>query len=165
MFAGFAYGANKHGIESFYEANFGELAVAMGTFLLAYFTFDLVHTEIIESKIERRALRIKEQIKGFYSPLIGIMTEKREDEFESILNMPFVKEKYMLLASEGLREKIGYYFKNLKYKNSVFLKDLRLKTSSINAEKYVSDELKKIKDTINDDFSFLIEEYNELTEK
>jgi len=161
MFFGFVYGANKHGIENFYEANFGELAVAMGTYLLALFTFDLVHTEIEESRTARKLSRIKEQMKEFYSPLIGIMTEKEEDEFRDVLNMPLVKGNYTFLASEELREKLVEYFKNLRYRDSVFLRDLRLKVGSEDTEKYVSDKLSNIRDTINEDFTILIEKYNE----
>jgi len=134
-----------------------DLLVAIGTGALAVFTFYLARTEIEEGKKERRRLRLEKQLQGLYSPLThkieNIERIKQyavydiKDNLQSHFNefTPVIA----FLASENLKEKIAKLYK----------KDFEL--SSVDWSRYID----QIAEIIREDFSSLIEEYNELTKK
>lgn len=141
------------GIELFCSEVFGEYAVAVGTILLALFTYVLAHGETEKSRKERRRLRLKEQLEKFYSPLMGeigyffnedISPKEKIRHFYSIISLYKIKSIFEFLASNDLREELRMYFVGGK----------------IDIE-----EINNLRDIIYDDFKSLSEEYSELTEK
>lgn len=135
-----------------------DLFVAFGTGALAVVTYYLARTGIEEGKKERRRLRLKEKLQDLYSPLIP-----KIENIESIklsLDRSNIKRRIgsyfngftpviEFLASEDLKEKVAKLFKE----------DFELSSAEWNI--YID----KIAEIIRDDFSSLIEEYNELTKK
>lgn len=136
---------------------FGGASIGLGTALLAYFTARLAQATINEGKMERRRLRIKEKLEGFYSPLVheieNIERIKQCTVYDMKNNLQSQFKEFTpviaFLASENLKEKIAKLYK----------KDFEL--SSADWNRYID----KITEIIREDFSSLIEEYNELTKK
>lgn len=142
-------------LSDFHEAsviNFGEFSVAIGTLLLAAFTFQLAVTEVEESQNERKRLRLKEQLEGFYSllmPYIDDFNDQRTrgvflHEKQGLMNN--VQSKYEFLASPKLRE----LFRRFYDRND--------------CNKNWAEIINSIHDTILEDFHKFTEEYNKLTE-
>jgi len=152
--------------------NFGEFSVALGTIILALFTYQLASTEIEESKKERRRLRIQEQLENFYSQLRAEMesfldryrtVNDLHKGFEDTLFRLGIKGKYEFLALENLKEQFREYYKNLQV-NSVFLQRYRTKEGNNMTDTYIAEKIGEIRKTIIEDYDSLIEEYNELTQ-
>ena len=141
--------------ESF-DFSFGELAVALGTLLLALYTHYLGVTDQKESQTERRRLRIKERLEGLYSPLAGIMVFFNTEDSYLILKQPMHKfftdteilRNYEYLASDELIELLREYFNH----------DERHFT-----EPRWTVWQRSMRERIDFDFNELLEEYNQLS--
>jgi hypothetical protein len=116
--------------QDFWKANIGEILVGLGTILLAFFTSLLTTaTEregkkqrkmiIEEAQTERQRLRLKEQLEGLYSPLIGLGTNFEKPEFHSVYykhpvrtTMGNIRSVYSYLASNALKDLLDLYYNN-----------------------------------------------------
>ena len=150
------------GLERFYVEVFGEFAVAIGTIILAFFTFVLANNETIERRNERRRLRLKERLENFYSPLMGYIHKFHDlglhakDTDISIL-MSSLKTKYVFYASSTLQEELKEYYKLIEVWNE-----------SVVTSSYYQKWEKMIKGIINiisEDYEIFFKEYKDLTEK
>lgn len=158
-----------HGVENIFETSFGEISVAVGTILLAFFTMELAYGEVKDNREmrqlmieeaynERRRLRIKEQLEGLYSFLIAHRDLFVEGDYEHTKGVdidPFmakylIKGKYEFLASQKLKLLFREYFK--------------LSPSDIQMDRDNWIRLmNEIRNCIDVDFHYLIQEYNDLT--
>lgn len=132
----------------------GDLFVGLATVVLACATFSLVWEEIDASKKERRRLRLKEQLEGLYSPLIGL-----GDQFENPMlhstshpnpvhtTMENIRSVYSYLASGALKNKFDLYYKI--YYNPNHMPN--------------SDELKSLRKLITDDYESISRKYQKVT--
>ena len=142
-----------------------DMFVAFGTVLLALFTYTLASGEtassaemrelmINEARMERRRLRIKEQLEGLYSPLMAELESMTNQgshyrpDAQLFLLMSQLKSKYEYLADSDLKEQLrDYYNTNL---------------SEVSPERW-----ENMVDVLRDAIAFghlsLIEEYDALT--
>ncbi len=133
------------------EITFGELAVAFGTLLLAYYTYLLGFNDVLESRKERKRLRLKEQLEGFYALLMPYIDDfndqtTREGFYRGKQDlMDRIQSKYEFLASPKLRELFRRFYDRTDY--------IYNWTEIINS----------IHDTILEDFQAFTEEYNRLS--
>lgn len=114
----------------------GELAIGLGTFVLAYATIILTLNETNEGRInreqdkdlaekDRRRMRLKEQLEGLYSPLMSIKETDfltyqyhRDKEPEKggpsehyvHKKMAEIKSKYNFLATDQLKISLAVYY-------------------------------------------------------
>lgn len=157
VFIGFLANIISNPIEAT-KINFGEFSVALGTILLAIFTYQLALTEVEESRKERRRLRVREQLKEFYAPLIA-----KKDVIEIIRTYEVkVSHSHLIEIFDEFRPMLEF----------LALRDLKDKIPELytkDFEEYSSEDWKKYFDELIDciyrNFNSLIEEYNELTKK
>jgi len=142
-----------------------DMFVAIGTVILALFTWKLALTETEESKQtrqimieearkERRRLRLKEQLEGLYSPLmsfIDLIDDKEQHRYKDGDIMPMMhglRSKFEYLAEPHLKEILReYYNTNLSLLSDTEWQDLA----------------SRLRDGIGIGHSRLIDEYNDLT--
>jgi hypothetical protein len=96
----------------------GDLYVGTATVILAAVTFTLVWGEIDSSKKERRRERLKEQLEGMYSPLMGLGDDFEDAKFHMSYSEHIVRETmmkirsvYSYLASNALKSRLDLYYK------------------------------------------------------
>ena len=141
-----------------------DMFVAIGTVILALFTWKLAITETEESKQtrqimidearrERRRLRLKEQLEGLYSPLmsfIDLIEYRYQHGYREGLIVPLMDSlriKYEYLAEPDLKEILReYYNTNLGTLSDAEWQDLA----------------NGLRDAIGIGHSRLIDEYDEL---
>jgi hypothetical protein len=156
------------------EMHAGELVIGEATILLAFATFLLAMTETEESRQnrqimleegraqrqvmldearrERRRIRLREQLEGLYSPLMSFIdiiddrTQHRQGELMFLITS--LRTKYEYLAEPKLKEVLREYYNTNK--------------STISNEKWI-ELANKLGDAIGIDYTFLIEEYDDLT--
>jgi hypothetical protein len=141
----------------------GEAVIGLATEVLAFATLLLAITEIHEgnlnrelqsqeSKNERNRLRLKEQLEGFYSPIMPYVDDFNDKtprsvfyiEKEGLLN--YIQSKYEFLASPELRELFRRFYDKDDY-----------------IENW-GEIINSIHDTLKEDFKRFTKKYNELTE-
>jgi len=156
-------------LKDFLAINMGDVMVALGTILLAFFTAELAMSAtddakayrrlmIDEARRERRRLRIREQLYGLYSPLMAHITffskedyeHRKEKMIDPFMEKYLIKSNYQFLASDRLKDLLIQYFDTTP--------------ANIRHDRGSWEELMdQLRNTISDDFRSLSEEYRNLT--
>lgn len=156
-------------LKDFLTINLGDVMVALGTILLAFFTAELAMSAtedakayrrvmIDEARRERRRLRIREQLYGLYSPLMAHVTlfskedyeHRKEKMIDPFMEKYLIKSNYQFLASDRMKDLLIQYFDTTPA-------NIRQDTGSW------EELMDQLRNTVSEDFHNLSEEYRNLT--
>lgn len=144
----------------------GEAVIGIGTLILAFATFYLAFSEMeegirnreqeeAEAITNRRRLRVKEQLDGFYAPVYGIgrrdfieLGYHRTADHYVHKMMKELRSKYGYLASDELREDLDHYY--------------TLNLPQLRPQEWLA-IIEPLWDRIMGDYESLVDEYNAIT--
>jgi len=155
-----------HGIKEVLIFGIGELSIALGTLLLALYTYRLANVEIEENRKNREHNKIREKL-YFYSELISGIPEGDMD-LEDLENMSYtIKSGYINFLQRSSHINARYPFLSEPELNKTLSQIMPKVTNPRTLRNQLTEEEEKIPriiKLIHEDFKKLNKRYNELKE-